>query len=133
PEAEEHLQIVQDCLLALEANPNAEDINRLFRAMHTVKGSAAQVGLQRIARVAHRAEDLVGRLRDGLLRPSAQIIDICLESVDTLKKFLYRQWPDDATMQSSVKSLLARIATLAPEETEDDAVASTAPAILAEE
>jgi len=58
----------------------------------------------------------VGRLRDGLLRPSAQIIDICLESVDTLKKLLYRQWLDEGTMQSSVKSLLARIATLAPEE-----------------
>src|SRR3954467_15712739 len=119
PEAEEHLAVVTECLLSLEANPGPEQIHRLFRAMHTVKGSAAQVGLQRIARVAHRAEDLIGRLRDGLLRPSAQIIDICLESVDTLKKFLYRQWPDDATMQATVKSLLARIATLAPEETED--------------
>jgi chemosensory pili system protein ChpA (sensor histidine kinase/response regulator) len=119
PEAEEHLAVVTECLLSLEANPGTEQIHRLFRAMHTVKGSAAQVGLQRIARVAHRAEDLVGRLRDGLLRPSAQIIDICLESVDTLKKFLYRQWPDEATMQASVKSLLARIATLAPEESED--------------
>src|SRR3954469_25978224 len=94
PEAEEHLAVVTECLLSLEANPGPEQIHRLFRAMHTVKGSAAQVGLQRIARVAHRAEDLVGRLRDGLLRPSAQIIDICLESVDTLKKSLYRQWPD---------------------------------------
>jgi chemosensory pili system protein ChpA (sensor histidine kinase/response regulator) len=116
PEAEEHLQIVQDCLLSLEANANAEDINRLFRAMHTVKGSAAQVGLQRIARVAHRAEDLVGRLRDGLLHPSAEIVDICLESVDCLKHFLYNQWTDEATMQASVKSLLTRIARLAPEE-----------------
>ncbi|MGH8277689.1 MAG: Hpt domain-containing protein, partial [Steroidobacteraceae bacterium] len=117
PEAEEHLQIVTDCLLSLEANPNAsEDIHRLFRAMHTVKGSAAQVGWQRIARVAHRAEDLVGRLRDGALRPSAEIVDICLESVDCLKKFLYHQWPDEATMQGAVKSLLTRIARLAPEE-----------------
>ncbi|MCU1310290.1 MAG: putative Chemotaxis protein CheA modulated with response regulator receiver region (Modular protein) [Candidatus Angelobacter sp.] len=120
PEAEEHLQIVQDCLLALEANPNAEDINRLFRAIHTVKGSAAQVGLQRIARVAHRAEDLVGRLRDGLLHPSAEIVDICLESVDALKKFLYNQWADEATMQAAVNSLLTRIARLAPEEVEGE-------------
>ncbi|HSA93553.1 MAG TPA: Hpt domain-containing protein [Terriglobales bacterium] len=116
PEAEEHLQVVTECLLALEANPNDEDIHRLFRAMHTVKGSAAQVGLHRIARVAHRAEDLVGRLRDGELRPSAEIVDICLEAVDTLKKFLYRQWSDEATLQSVVKSLLTRIARLAPEE-----------------
>ncbi|MCU1305494.1 MAG: putative Chemotaxis protein CheA modulated with response regulator receiver region (Modular protein) [Acidobacteriaceae bacterium] len=131
PEAEEHLQIVQDCLLALEANPNAEDINRLFRAMHTVKGSAAQVGLQRIARVAHRAEDLVGRLRDGLLHPSAEIVDICLESVDALKKFLYNQWTDEATMQTAVKSLLTRIARLAPEEVEGEgAVAQEAAPVV---
>ena len=119
PEAEEHLQVVTECLLSLEANPNsAEDVHRLFRAMHTIKGSAAQVGWHRIARVAHRAEDLVGRLRDGALKPSAEIVDICLESVDALKKFLYRQWPDEAAMQASVKSLLARIARLAPEELE---------------
>ena len=118
PEAEEHLQAVTECLLALEANPHPEVINRLFRAMHTVKGSAAQVGLQRIATVAHRAEDLVGRLRDGVLRPSAAIVDICLESVDTLKKFLYRQWADEATMNAAVKSLLGRIAQLAPAEEE---------------
>lgn len=119
PEAEEHLAIVQECLLALESSPNQEDINRLFRAMHTVKGSASQVGLQRIARVAHRAEDLVGRLRDGLVRPSAEIIDICLESVDTLKKFIHRQWSDEATMQATVKALLARIARHAPEDGEE--------------
>ena len=126
PEAEEHLQIVQDCLLALEAFPNPEDINRLFRAIHTVKGSAAQVGLPRIARVAHRTEDLIGRLRDGLLQPSAEIVDICLESVDILKKFLYRQWTDETAMRSTVRTLLARIARLAPEELEDQEQAPAA-------
>lgn len=132
PEAEEHLQAVTDCLLALEADPNASaNIHRMFRAMHTVKGSAAQVGWQRIARVAHRAEDLIGRLRDGALHPSAEIVDICLESVDALKKFLYNQWPDEATLQSSVKSLLTRIARLAPEEVEAEA-ATEAAAISAE-
>ena len=132
PEAEEHLQAITDCLLALEADPNASaNIHRMFRAMHTVKGSAAQVGWQRIARVAHRAEDLIGRLRDGALHPSAEIVDICLESVDALKKFLYNQWPDEATLQSSAKSLLTRIARLAPEEVEAGAEPA-APAVAAE-
>src|SRR5258707_14186599 len=44
PEAEEHLQIVSDCFLSLEANHSPEEINKLFRAIHTVKGSAAQQG-----------------------------------------------------------------------------------------
>jgi chemosensory pili system protein ChpA (sensor histidine kinase/response regulator) len=128
PEAEEHLQAVTECLLALEANPNAEDINRLFRSMHTVKGSAAQVGLHRLSAVAHRVEDLIGRLRDGVLKPSANIVDICLESVDVLKKFLHRQWSSDEEMRAAVDPLLAQIAELAPEEYEDAAPSQSAPA-----
>lgn len=110
PEAEEHLQVVTECLLELESNPSPEVIHRLFRSMHTVKGSAAQVGLQRIGHVAHHAEDLIGRLRDGALEPNVETVDICLEVVDVLKKLLYRQWPDEETLQSSVGLLLKRIA-----------------------
>jgi chemosensory pili system protein ChpA (sensor histidine kinase/response regulator) len=120
PEAEEHLQVVTHCLLSLETNPSSEQIHRLLRAMHTVKGSAAQVGLHRISHVAHRAEDLIGRLREGELRPSAEIIDICLDAVDTLKKFLYHQWTDEDAMQSSVQNLFSRIARLAPPEKEPE-------------
>jgi len=116
PEAEEHLQVVTECLLLLEANSTAEDINRLFRAMHTVKGSAAQVGLHRLSAVAHRVEDLIGELRDGHLQPNADIIDICLQSVDVLKKLLHRQWESDAEMRSAIDPLLARIEDSAPEE-----------------
>ena len=119
PEAEEHLQAVTECLLALEGNPNADDINRLFRSMHTIKGSAAQVGLHRLSAVAHRVEDLIGRLRDGELQPSAEIVDLFLQSVDVLKQFLHRQWPSDADMIAIVDPLLTRIAELAPEEIEE--------------
>jgi chemosensory pili system protein ChpA (sensor histidine kinase/response regulator) len=124
PEAEEHLQIVGDCLLSLEGNNNPEEINRLFRAIHTVKGSAAQVGLKRIGGIAHRVEDLIGRLRDGELHPSPSIVDLCLESVDVLKKTLHRQWADEAEMREGVDSLLGRIAAIAPQEIEEDAPAS---------
>lgn len=115
PEAEEHVQIITECLLALEENPSEDQIHRMFRSMHTIKGSAAQVGLHRISHVAHRAEDLIGRVRDGELRPNPQIIDICLESVDVLKKFIYRQWTDDVEMQAAVQMLFARIAAVKPE------------------
>ena len=121
PEAEEHLQAVTECLLALEASPNAEDIHRLFRSIHTVKGSAAQVGLHRLSAVAHRVEDLIGQLRDGMLQPSAEIVDLCLEAVDVLKKLLHRQYPGDAEMRAAVDSLLSRIAEMVPEEAPEGA------------
>jgi len=137
PEAEEHLQAMTECLLALEAKPggesNPDDIHRLFRSMHTVKGSAAQVGLHRISAIAHRVEDLIGCLRDGVLQPNAEIVDVCLDSVDVLKKFLHRQWASHAEMAQALNPLLARIAELTPEIAEPErqaaaTAASTEPA-----
>ena len=121
PEAEEHLQIVSDCLLSLEGNNNPEEINRLFRAIHTVKGSAAQVGLRRLGAIAHRVEDLIGRLRDNELEPSPDLVDVCLESVDILRKTLRREWPGEVEMRAGVDSLLGRIAQYAPPEAEEEA------------
>jgi chemosensory pili system protein ChpA (sensor histidine kinase/response regulator) len=135
PEAEEHLQVVSDCLISLEGNNNPEEINKLFRAIHTVKGSAAQVGLRRLGGIAHRVEDLIGRLRDGEIDPSPAVVDLCLESVDVLKKTLHRQWEDDAEMRTVVDSLLGRIAEFAPmepEETEALAEAASAAEAAAE-
>jgi chemosensory pili system protein ChpA (sensor histidine kinase/response regulator) len=119
PEAEEHLQVVSDCLISLEGNNNPEEINRLFRAIHTVKGSAAQVGLKRLGGIAHRVEDLIGRLRDGEIEPSAAVVDLCLASVDVLKKTLHKQWADESEMRAEVDSLLGRIAEFAPPEEEE--------------
>ncbi len=116
PEAEEHLQIATQCLLGLESNATADEINRLFRSVHTIKGSAAQVGLRRLGAVAHRLEDLIGLLRDGALQSSADITDVCLQTVDALRKFLYRQWTSDEEMTSTVGPLLARITQWIPEE-----------------
>src|SRR5689334_20268118 len=123
PEAEEHLQVVSDCLISLEGNNNPEEINKLFRAIHTVKGSAAQVGLKRLGAIAHRVEDLIGRLRDGELEPSPAVVDLCLESVDVLKKTLHRQWGDEAEMRTGVDSLLGRIAEFAPLEPDETGTA----------
>ena len=119
PEAEEHLQVVSDCLISLEASNNPEEINKLFRAIHTLKGSAAQVGLRRLGAIAHRVEDLIGRMRDGEIEPSPAVVDLCLESVDALKKTLHRQWADEAEMRTGVDSLLGRVAEFAPLEPDE--------------
>src|SRR5437879_3734408 len=126
PEAEEHLQVVSDCLISLEANNNPEEINKLFRAIHTIKGSAAQVGLKRLGAIAHRVEDLIGRMREGEIEPSPAVVDLCLESVDVFKKTLHRQWADEVEMRTGVDSLLGRIAEFAPLEPEEAGMSSGA-------
>jgi chemosensory pili system protein ChpA (sensor histidine kinase/response regulator) len=128
PEAEEHLQIVSDCLISLEGNNNPEEINKLFRAIHTIKGSAAQVGLRRLGAIAHRVEDLIGRLRDGEIDPSPAVVDLCLESVDVLKKTLHKQWADELELRAGVDSLLGRIAEFAPADADEIGAAAAADA-----
>jgi chemosensory pili system protein ChpA (sensor histidine kinase/response regulator) len=132
PEAEEHLQSATNSLLKLEARPSPEEINGLFRSIHTVKGSAAQVGLHRLATVAHRVEDLLGRMRDGELQPTADIVDACLEAVDALRKFLHRSWEDDAEMRAQVEPLLARLQEFVPATAEEPAAETDAAGAIAE-
>jgi chemosensory pili system protein ChpA (sensor histidine kinase/response regulator) len=137
PEVEEHLQTITDSLLSLEASPNPEEIHRLFRSMHTIKGSAAQVGASRISTVAHKAEDLLGRMRDGELQPTPGIIDLCLESVDVLKKMIYAQWASEAEFQSAARALFDGLKHAAPEAEQIEAAqieaeppATEAPAVV---
>src|SRR5260370_34471349 len=125
-QAEDHLQIVSDCLLSLAANHSPEQINKLFRAIHTVKGSAAQVGLKRLGGIAHRVEDLIGRLRENELEPTPQVLNLCLESVDILKKTLHKQWADETEMRTGLGCTLHRIAELAPMGEEKLAVSNDA-------
>jgi chemosensory pili system protein ChpA (sensor histidine kinase/response regulator) len=120
PEAEEHLHVATQCLLTLESNPSAEEIHRLFRSIHTIKGSAAQVGLRRLSTMAHRLEDLIGQLRDGAMAPSAEIVEVCLQSVDVLRKFLQQDWASDEEMRATVAPLLARITEWVPAEQSDE-------------
>jgi chemosensory pili system protein ChpA (sensor histidine kinase/response regulator) len=120
PEAEEHLHIATQCLLTLESNPSAEEIHRLFRSIHTIKGSAAQVGLRRLSTMAHRLEDLIGQLRDGAMTPSAEIVEACLQTIDVLRKFLQQDWASDEELHAAVSPLLARITEWIPAEQSDE-------------
>ncbi len=58
------------------------------------------------------------------MKPSATIIDLCLESVDVLKRLIYRQWEDEACFQLAARTLIARLDQIAPAESEDDAPAT---------
>ena len=118
PEADEHLLAVTECLLAIESGATADNVHKLFRAMHTIKGSAAQVGLRRVSAVAHRMEDLVGRIRDGSLRATPEVVDLCLESVDVLKKSIHRQWADEETAKAGMEAIVERLGLYAPREAE---------------
>ena len=73
-EAGEHLNAMARQLLVLEETPqNLEELNALFRAVHSLKGMSATMGYDRMATLAHRLEDVLARFRREGRLPAAAI------------------------------------------------------------
>ena len=90
-EAREHLDSIEDDFLRLEAhldNPDPELLNKIFRAIHSVKGSAGFLSLDRVTELSHTMESLLTRLRSGELHPNSDHIDALLAGVDQLSIML---------------------------------------------
>ena len=75
-------------LLDFEKDNNPERMNVIFRVIHTIKGTAGCLGLNRIEKVAHVGENLLSILRDRKLTVSDQMITALLSLSDTLKEML---------------------------------------------
>jgi two-component system chemotaxis sensor kinase CheA len=83
------LETVEVSLMDLEQHPdNPESINGIFRSFHTIKGVSSLIGLMRINRLAHEAENLLNKIRGGELVIAAQIVDVILDAVDMLKQLI---------------------------------------------
>ncbi|MBN2158635.1 MAG: chemotaxis protein CheW [Spirochaetes bacterium] len=84
-EADEQLQELNQNLLELEKNPdNLEIINNIFRAAHSLKSSAAFVGLNELSDLAHMMENLLQGIRDGSMKITSEIIDIIFKCFDEI-------------------------------------------------
>lgn len=86
-EARELFEKSEAALLAMESNPDdAESVNTVFRAFHTVKGTSGFLGLTLTAELAHLAESLLSRIRNKEIRLMGGYADLALRSLDMLKK-----------------------------------------------
>ncbi len=88
-EAAELLQTLSDGLLRLEdAGSDPAVVQELFRAAHTMKGSAAMMELTAISQVAHRMEDLLGEVQTQQMAVTGPLITLLLEGVDNIQEAL---------------------------------------------
>lgn len=88
-EAREHLDTIEQGLLDLKATlADAEQLNELFRAAHSIKGGAAMLGFDSIHRVAHHLEDYFKILKENSIRPDRQLEDLFLKGFDALKELV---------------------------------------------
>ena len=88
-ESLENLAAIEVKLIHLEESPDdLETINDIFRPFHTIKGISSYLNLDKINSLSHSAESLLDKARDGEIKIDEAIIDIILESVDTLKRMV---------------------------------------------
>ncbi|MDG6401863.1 chemotaxis protein CheA [Pseudomonas quasicaspiana] len=88
-EARELLEAMEESLLQLESEPgDADAIGAIFRAAHTIKGSAGLFGLDPIVSFTHIVEDVLDRLREGSVSADAGLIAVLLKSGDHMLELI---------------------------------------------
>lgn len=88
-ETKEHLQSLNEHVLVLEKEPdNADTINEIFRAAHTLKGMSGTMGFSRMQRLTHDLENVFSEIRNGNMKASEKLIDVLFRGLDALESYL---------------------------------------------
>ncbi|BAU22951.1 ATPase [Caldimicrobium thiodismutans] len=85
-EAKDGIAKMEEEFIELEKDKgNLEIIKSLFRTMHSLKGASGFFGFKSLEGIAHFAEDILGKIRDGEIEPTEEVIDILLKCLDEIK------------------------------------------------
>lgn len=84
-ETEELLQKVEFLLIALESNYSNNEINELFRVVHSIKGSSQMMGYEQIGNLTHKIEDMLDKVRNHALEMNNEVLHLCFEGFDLVK------------------------------------------------
>lgn len=88
-ESKEYIQLLNDSLLELEKNSSdVEQINRAFRALHTLKGMAGTMGFETLAKLCHRMENYLDASRSGKISITSDELDYLFAGLDYIEKIL---------------------------------------------
>jgi len=111
-ESKEHLEVVEPSLLTMEEKGDDTDpevINTVFRAIHSIKGSAGFFGLKNITGLSHTMENLMARVRDRTISTTPDIINVLLKGLDKLEGMIEDVSTSDETDVSEEISLIEAI------------------------
>jgi two-component system chemotaxis sensor kinase CheA len=88
-EGREILVELEAALLELNANRgDLELVGRVFRALHTLKGSGAMFGFEDLATFTHNLENAFDEVRNGRLEVSSELVDLTLSALDQIRAML---------------------------------------------
>ncbi len=123
-ESAEHLAAMEALLLDLDVdNPDMEQLNAIFRAAHSIKGSAGTFGFTDLSETTHILENLLDRIRKQELGLRADMVDAFLEAGDLLRVMLEAHQGRGEVDQASVEAICARLRQLSSGEAASPALA----------
>src|SRR5450759_4098186 len=136
-ETNENLDVVDVELVRFEQDPNnAKILDNVFRLVHTIKGTCGFLGLPRLEALAHAAEPLMGKFRDGLPATN-DAVTLILSTIDRIKQILEslereQREPDggDDDLISDLERMVERLAPSAAPATPQNAVGTPTPQVL---
>ncbi len=115
-EANELLSDLESSLLELEKSPGDLDlVGRIFRAMHTIKGSGAMFGFDEVAHFTHDIESVYDIVRNGKLEVTKNLIDLTLKACDEIHRMMDASGDAREGDETQTQSILASFRSLIPE------------------
>ncbi|HEX5212784.1 MAG TPA: hybrid sensor histidine kinase/response regulator [Pseudolabrys sp.] len=136
-ETNESLDVVDVELVRFEQDPNnAKILGNVFRLVHTIKGTCGFLGLPRLEALAHAAETLMGKFRDGH-RATSEAVTLILTTIDRIKQILEslereQREPDgsDQDLITDLERMVDGLAPATPRQEPQYAVGTLAPQVL---
>ena len=117
-ETEEHVQAMNQHLLALEAGATGEAravlLPELFREAHNLKGAARAVSLSEVEALAHELEDLFARMKAGRLEPNGELVERSFRQLDTIQELVRAATGGDGGAEAAATGADADGGTPAP-------------------
>ena len=113
-ETTESLDSLDSEVVKLEQDPNDPDLlSNIFRLVHTIKGTCGFLGLPRLEAVAHSAENVLGKFREGELEVDANAVSLILASLDRIKSLLATLEATEAEPEGNDADLIALLDAMA--------------------
>ena len=112
-EATEILEQLEESLLELEESPdNSELVGSVFRALHTIKGSGAMFGFDRVSLFTHEVETVFDEVRSGKMEVSRELIDLTLTSRDIIRGMLDSDQGEDTALDEEAQRVVTSLKKL---------------------
>ncbi|MCK4944663.1 MAG: chemotaxis protein CheW [Alphaproteobacteria bacterium] len=109
-ETSESINALDIDIVRLEQNPNDKDlISRIFRLVHTIKGTCGFLGLPRLEKVAHHSENIMGRYREGSLQITEETVSLIFEAIDRIKTIVAGIAATGTEIEGDDEELIAKL------------------------